>query len=397
MTSTPTEASAKVRIPRAGTPMLTDRERLVLSLLLDEKVLTRSALIRRSGLSGTAVFRATEELAAKGMITLGEPRAEGRGQPSHAVSINSGALFSVGLSVMTDLAEMLIMDLGGNRLRQQVVATENLSRQDLLGRLEEFIADAERSGIVARRRLHSLGIAVAGYFVGEGSKVNPARELDDWALIDLEPMLEDRLGVGVTVENIANASAMGEQLLGLGRRFADFAYVNEASGFGGGLIRGGKLWRGVNGNAGEFAAMLRVAGLPAPNLERLRECLAERGVETVNVRDMLARFDPAWSGVDAWIEQSCPVFATLAELIHYALDVQAVVLGGRLPTELALRLAEGTAALLGDRHGPPRRGRSLPLPRVLPAEISSSAAAVGAAAIPLARDFFGSISHLEGN
>jgi len=375
--------------------MLSERERLILALLREQGELTRSNLIRLTGLSGTAVFRATEELVSQGLIHLGEPQAQGRGQPSHSVSLRQDAVFSAGLAVMTDLAEMLLINFSGRVVHSLTLPMDGMSRDELLHRLETFIADAARNGVVVPNRIHSLGVAVAGFFIGDGSKLNPGPELDDWALVDLENLIGQRLGMTVMVENIANAAALGEQLLGHGRNLSDFAYVSVASGFGGGLIRDGKLWRGTHGNAGEFAALLRHAGCETPNLESLRASMARHGFQTSNVRDMIVCFDIGLPGVAEWVDWAAPIFARLALLVHATVDMQALVLGGRLPGQLAGLVAERATQLLQQQDHVPRRGSGLPPPQILPAEISSDAAAIGAATIPLARDYFSPVSHLR--
>lgn len=396
--STPADPNAVLPFPPARrgnqaqtVPILSDRERLILSLLRDSGETTRSALIRRTGLSGTAVFRATEELAAAGLILLGEPKAEGRGQPSHAVSLNPSASYAVGLSVMTDLIEIVLIDLAGRPVCSQLFPNSRMTPEAAVLQLQDFLVAAEKRRGVDLRQLQAISIAVAGFFIGEGALLNPSSQLDPWALVDLRTPFETAFGIPVTIENIANASAVGEQLLGLGRNFNSFAYVNVAAGFGGGIILDGRLWRGVNGNAGEFAAVLE----SPPNLETLRDVLAGRGVETANVLDMVERFDMGWPGVDLWVAQSGDRFARLAQIIHATMDLEAMVLGGRLPRTLADALAQRATAGLGGLFPPPRRGRGRPQPQICAAEINAGAAAIGAAAIPLSQLYYDPIAHLN--
>lgn len=370
------------------------RERTILALLRRSGSLTRSELIKSSGLSGTAVFRATEELADQGLILIGDPVPSGRGQPSHEILLNQDAAFSLGMSVMTDIIEFLLLDLGGNVRFEQTIANDNLGLDQVLEALDAFLHTAARKHRIARTSIHSLGIAIAGFFVGDGDKVNPPSELDHWALKDVSRYFADATGLPVMVENTGSAAALGEQLLGQGQNHADFAYCNIASGLGGGIIKDGRLLRGAHGNAGEFAAVLRVAGQPKPSLEHLRETLAAHGTVTDNVRDCLDRFDPEWPGIDQWIEQTSQTFVILTQLIHYTVDVDAVVLGGRLPRELAVRLSEAAQKRLSELRYEARRDAPLPLPRIVPAEVSANASAIGAASLSLARDFFEPINHL---
>ena len=89
------------------------RSRIVLTAIRRHGSVSRSVLIHERGLSGTAIFRATEELAAAGLVRAGDSVAAGRGQPSTTIHIEPDAAFALGLSVMTDRADVVLLDLAG--------------------------------------------------------------------------------------------------------------------------------------------------------------------------------------------------------------------------------------------------------------------------------------------
>jgi glucokinase len=68
----------------------------------------------------------------------------------------------------------------------------------------------------------------------------------------LKAVLQERLGWPVILENDANAAAMGEMWLGAARGCRDVVSVTLGTGVGGGVVLGGKLWRGAHGSAGEI-------------------------------------------------------------------------------------------------------------------------------------------------
>ncbi len=367
---------------------LTDREREVLGWIRDCGPLTRAALIRVSGLSGPAVFRATEDLTAKGYLLIGAPVAAGRGQPSHTVQLNPDAAYALGISVMTDFAEAAIMDLTGRVRASANVTSPGMLRRDILANAASFLAEQQMTGL-APSALAGVGVALAAFFVDE-SLMNPAIELEDWALVDLHEPVEAAFGVPAIIENSANAAAVGESLLGVGRHTPTFAYLNFAAGFGGGIILDRRLWRGLSGNAGEFAAVLNAVGAFVPNLETLRECVAANGEPTAGIDDLVARVKLDWSGVPDWIEKAAVSVKLLTRIISETIDVGTVVVGGRLPQPLAARLAEAASINQGELDQMQRRARGRPAPLILPAEASARAAAVGAAALPLAARIFSS-------
>jgi len=68
----------------------------------------------------------------------------------------------------------------------------------------------------------------------------------------LAAALESELEWPVILENDANAAAIGEMWRGAGQGCRTIICVTLGTGVGGGIILDGKLWRGVDGSAGEI-------------------------------------------------------------------------------------------------------------------------------------------------
>jgi predicted NBD/HSP70 family sugar kinase len=360
------------------------RERQILSAIRQAGPISRSRLIRQTGLSGTAIFRGTEDLAARGLIVIGDPVAEGRGQPSAIVQIRADAMAAAGLSVMTDRAEATLVDFTGRVCAMRDLSIPGMARDAIFDALAQFIDEEMAAAGIARNRLVGLGLAVAGFFV-ERTMVNPGFELDEWALVNLETLAGARIGAPVIVENLASAAALGERLLGAGARFANYAYIDIAAGFGAGIVVGGELVRGGHGNAGEVTGLFKLAGLPTPNLASLRVTLAEHGIATDSIADLVARYDDRWPGLDAWLAQHAASFSLLAASLHYVLDCDAIIIGGRTPRLLAERIV--AAIWWPEQTRPARRGRSTALPEILAAVLPAEAATIGAGVLPLRRSY----------
>ena len=76
--------------------------------------------------------------------------------------------------------------------------------------------------------------------------------------VDVAGLLRSRFGLPVGVENDANAAALAEWRLGAGRGSADLVMLTLGTGVGGGLVLGGRLYRGW----AELGHMVVVAGGP---------------------------------------------------------------------------------------------------------------------------------------
>jgi predicted NBD/HSP70 family sugar kinase len=366
---------------------ISTRARAVLFAVRRHGSVSRSVLIRETGLSGTAIFRATEELEAAGLVRTGDTVIAGRGQPSATIHIEADAAFALGLSVMTDRADAVLIDLAGTVRATREITLPGMPRDAILDAAISFAHATLTAAGIERSQLMGMGLAVAGFFVAPDT-INSGEELDDWALLDLHTVAARRLGLPVAVENIASAAALGERLLGVGARYRSFCYINVATGFGAGVVIDGRLMRGKHGNAGEIAGLFPIAGRTIPNLTSLRACLAEHGVATDGIADMVARFDAGWPGVEAWLTTHQPSFAYLFGALRFAFDPEALVLGGRLPRALARQIV--AALEWPESAWPSRRDRRAPATILDVASLEPDlASCLGAASLVFHESLFG--------
>jgi len=108
----------------------------------------------------------------------------------------------------------------------------------------------------AARRLgarHALGVGVPGLMRREDGHVLHSPNIPGFRDLPLRAELARRMGLAqerISVENDANAAALGEQWLGGARGVDDLLLLTLGTGIGGGLILRGELYAGA-GMAGE--------------------------------------------------------------------------------------------------------------------------------------------------
>jgi glucokinase len=101
-------------------------------------------------------------------------------------------------------------------------------------------------------RVGGVGIGVPGLVNPRTGRVVISSDLPAVVREDLRSALSDTTGLPVTLDNDANAGALGEYTVGAGRGSRNMFYVTIGTGIGGALVLDGKLWRGASGFAGEF-------------------------------------------------------------------------------------------------------------------------------------------------
>jgi glucokinase len=101
-------------------------------------------------------------------------------------------------------------------------------------------------------KITAVSVAVPGTVDFEEGVVITAPNVPCLNGFRLVAALQSELKWPAIVENDANAAAVGEMWQGAGRGYQHLVCVTLGTGVGGGIILDGKLWRGVDGSAGEI-------------------------------------------------------------------------------------------------------------------------------------------------
>ncbi len=96
-----------------------------------------------------------------------------------------------------------------------------------------------------------VGIGAPGQVDPEGGVKYPPN-FPGWTVVYLAKEVESKTGLKSVVDNDANVAAIGEAKFGAGRKYPNFIMVTLGTGIGGGIIIGGKIYRGPTGGAGEI-------------------------------------------------------------------------------------------------------------------------------------------------
>jgi len=107
----------------------------------------------------------------------------------------------------------------------------------------------------------TLGLGVPGLITRDGS-ILASPNLTDTNDFRVGPLLSERLGHRVWVENDATCATVAEWMVGAAQGVDDFMMVTLGTGIGGGVILGGKVYEGSRGSAGEIGHMVTMADGP---------------------------------------------------------------------------------------------------------------------------------------
>lgn len=160
--------------------------------------------------------------------------------------------FAIGVDVGGTNLRVAAIDLHGQIVERIRLATDVQSGRDAV--LHEMVTAVTelRARHSCEERLVGIGFGVPGLIYLEEGKVRESPNLPGWENYPIRDQIEQRLGVRVFLDNDANAAALGEKWMGMGREVDSLAMLTLGTGVGGGVVQNGRIWHGFLGMAGEL-------------------------------------------------------------------------------------------------------------------------------------------------
>lgn len=266
----------------------------------------------------------------------------------------------------------------------------------------EAIIDA-LLGVVAELRakdggVHALGIGLPGIVDSVNGIVHELTNVPGWHEVRLRDLLQERTGLGVFIENDANAMAYGEWKHGAAKSGRNIVCITLGTGVGGALILDGRLYRGSQLGAGEIGHLsIDYRGVPGPYgnfgaLERYvgNQQITDRAVERYRAagnEKLETECTPAdlhkaaqWGdeiALKLWDDIGTEIGAAMASVV-WVLNPDTIVIGGGVAKagELVLgpirrEIAARTSDVFHDQL------------QVVPAALGNEAGIIGNAALAL--------------
>ncbi len=163
----------------------------------------------------------------------------------------SGSVFAADLGG-TNLRAAIVHETGKLTFRVKHPTPHTDNPEEILKAIVAAARECEASVVRAGGIIRAASVLVPGTVDIFGQTIIQAPNLPSLDGFHLTAELNKQLGWTVLIENDANAAAVGEMWLGAARGAKSIICVTLGTGVGGGIILDGKLWRGVDGSAGEI-------------------------------------------------------------------------------------------------------------------------------------------------
>jgi predicted NBD/HSP70 family sugar kinase len=337
---------------------------------------SRAELAARTGLTRATVATLLDPLLAAGVLAEEIAPPRGVGRPSRPVRFHPDGPVALGIALDVDSLAVCATDLTGHVCALRKIGRDNRGRSaDALCSAAADLAVDLRDQL--GRRVLGAALAVPA-LLGDGGP--DAREIlrapNLPRLTGARPglALARSLGVPVIVENEATLGALAH--LGVA---PDFVVISAEIGVGGGIVLGGRVFRGVHGLAGELGHVVVDRDGPECGCGG-RGCVEQYAGKSALLVDAgvpdVAALQEALSGgtgraIAAVGRAGTALGVALASVLN-VLDVPVVVLGG-VYAELAEAIRPALEAELRARSLQPSP------PTVLASSLGEDAAVRGAA------------------
>ena len=162
----------------------------------------------------------------------------------------------VGVEIGVDFISVLLTNFVAQTLWEIRVKTTSQSQTDIISQAENYIDQALK--IAKEKKLGPLGIGVGlpGLVNVRQGNLITAPNLH-WTNVPLRLIWNQRFHLPVYIDNEANLAALGEYYFGIARNVDNFIYLSSDIGLGGGIVIGGRLFRGGHGYGGEIGHIQR--------------------------------------------------------------------------------------------------------------------------------------------
>lgn len=145
-----------------------------------------------------------------------------------------------------------LMDSSGNVINNVKVPTYASEGPDAaISRIIKSVEDVLKLSNISIKNISGIGIGSPGPLDTEKGIIRKTSNLPGWENVHIKDIIENKFKIKTTLDNDANAAALGEYLYGTGKGSKAFVYITISTGIGGGVVLDGKLYHGINSNAAE--------------------------------------------------------------------------------------------------------------------------------------------------
>ncbi|MDR0720197.1 MAG: ROK family transcriptional regulator [Treponema sp.] len=248
----------------------TDTSKQIIEIVYTRRQITRKDLAEATGLSSLTVVKNIAALIGDGVIEETETLNTIKGRKPLFLSPNPDYGYVIGIDVGSYSIKMGIVDFSGRIIEKKEVIDEfnsgfPSSILDFSELRSHIAALADKYGA---EKLLGIGVGITGLVNNNTQTIVFCPNIRGYNNLAISSALQEQFKVPVLVDTSARCMALGEMFFGGGERrrqppddaSGELSFVSVGHSIAVGTIIGGKIFRGVNGFAGELGHVKAVMG-----------------------------------------------------------------------------------------------------------------------------------------
>jgi predicted NBD/HSP70 family sugar kinase len=358
----------------------------LLRVIRDAGTLTRSDLVRRTGLARSTVAQRVDTLLKHELILEAGAGDSTGGRPPTSLTFNDGSGVVLAADLGATHSRLAVSDLGGAQLAEVGIDLDIAAGpEEVLGIVHQHFGRLLQDCESGAGDVRGIGLGVPGPVAFDRGVPTSPPIMPGWDGFSIPDWFAERYEVPVLVDNDVNIMAQGEHWMHWRDR-AYLLYIKVGTGIGCGIVADGHIHRGAAGAAGDIGH-IRLAGhdvvcrcgnvgcLEAVSGgAALARRLADQGIDAHTSRDVV-RLVKAGNGAATQLvrEAGRNLGDVLAGCVNF-FNPEVIVIGGDV-SQASHQLLAGVREVIFKR--------SLPLAteslRVVPSQLDDRAGVIGAA------------------
>ncbi len=225
--------------------------RLVLKQIRQQVGISRSDIVRLTGLGKATISAIIGELIETGLVMENGNQNPSIGRPKISLAFVADANFALGAELTDEGCRVVLVNLDAKPIRQSFrpVVKQHVAVDSLLHLLAECVAEVTEE--IDATRILALGVCVPG-IVNPPKGVITYSVILPWKDVALGAALKQHFPFPVAVFSRGSAATWGERWYGDGKDVSNLLYLRVGSGIVGGLVINGQPYLGSEFGAGEL-------------------------------------------------------------------------------------------------------------------------------------------------
>ena len=215
---------------------------------------SRRDIAEYGGLTVASVSKITGKLIEKGLVVeTGEGQSVGGRKPA-MLGINANCRYAVGIDLTAEYIKLVITNFKAQVIYELHSDTQlERGKEYVLHRLCTLILQSIEESGIDKEKLIGIGLVSAGPCDHEKGSMQSPPNFPGWDNVKIRDYIQENTGFPTFFDKDAVAAVMAEYWFGVASECNSvFACLINQSGFGGGLIANGQIFRGYNDGACEI-------------------------------------------------------------------------------------------------------------------------------------------------